>query len=115
VSHAAAARSGGDGVPRPDGAGRELAVRTQTLRARAAVARRDGDLQLADSLERAAELGALPDHEVRALHELLRPGRATAGELAAVAARLESMGAVRNAALVLEAAGVYARRGQLRS
>jgi propanediol dehydratase small subunit len=111
----AAAPSGEDDVPPPDGAGRELAVRPQTLQARAAVARRDGDPQLADSLERAAELAALPDDEVRALHELLRPGRATAQELAAVAARLESMGAVRNAELVLEAAGVYVRRGRLRS
>jgi propanediol dehydratase small subunit len=89
-------------------------IHPDTLRAQAAIAREQGDEQLAESFERTAELAALPDDEVQALHELLRPGRATAAELNAAVARLETVGAVRNAALVLEAAGVYARRGLLR-
>ncbi len=85
-----------------------------TLRRQAEVAETHGNPQLGENLRRAAELTALPDDEVLAVYEALRPGRSTAAGLAAVAARLESAEAPLCAALVREAAGVYARRGLLK-
>jgi propanediol dehydratase small subunit len=52
---------------------------------------------------------------VLALYEALRPHRSTAAELDALAAGLAVRGAPRCAALVREAAAVYARRGLLRT
>lgn len=92
----------------------DFRITAQTLLHQAEVARAHQNPQLAVNFERAAELVDLPDEEVLALYELLRPRRATAAELAEAAAALESRGAVRNAALVREAAAVYARRGLLR-
>jgi propanediol dehydratase small subunit len=56
----------------------------------------------------------MPEAEVLALYEALRPHRATAAELEALAVRLEGVPAPLCAALVREAAVVYARRGLLR-
>ena len=47
------------------------------------------------------------------MYTALRPRRATAGELAEWAARLEDYGAPKTAAFVREAAGAYAERGLL--
>jgi propanediol dehydratase small subunit len=98
-----------DGEVGPD----DIRIHPDTLRAQAAVAREHGNPQLAANFERAAELAGLPDDEVLAIYEQLRPGRATAAELEATAARLAAAGATLNAALVREAAAVYARRGLL--
>lgn len=92
----------------------DFRITGQTLLHQAEVARAHRNPQLAANFERAAELVDLPDEEVLALYELLRPRRATAAELEQAAASLEGRGAVRNAALVREAAAVYARRGLLR-
>ncbi len=92
----------------------DLRVHPETLRHQAAVAEQHGNPQLGENLRRAAELTALPDDEVLGIYEALRPGRSTAAELRAVAARLEAAGAPLCAALVLEAATVYERRGVLR-
>ena len=51
------------------------------------------------------------DDELLRLYDLLRPGRSSAGELAAMADDLESRAAPRCAALVREARGAYLRRG----
>jgi propanediol dehydratase small subunit len=91
----------------------DLRVHPETLRHQAAVAEQHGNPQLGENLRRAAELTALPDDEVLGIYEALRPGRSTAAELRAVAARLEAAGAPLCAALVLEAAAVYERRGVL--
>jgi propanediol dehydratase small subunit len=91
----------------------DIRIHPDTLRAQAAVAREHGNPQLAANFERAAELAGLPDDEVLAIYEQLRPGRATAAELEATATRLTEAGATLNAALVREAAAVYARRGLL--
>ncbi len=80
---------------------------------------RQGEIGLEDlrihpeTLERrrAAELTRLGDDEVLAIYAALRPGRATAAELTALAESLASRGLPRCAALVAEAAEVYARRG----
>lgn len=92
----------------------DLRIHPDTLRHQADVARAHGNPQLGANLCRAAELTALPDDEVLAVYEALRPGRSTRSELDALAARLDAAAAPLCAALVLEAAAVYERRGILR-
>jgi propanediol dehydratase small subunit len=82
-----------------------------TLGLQAEVARAAGRAQLADGLDRAAELTGVPDDELLAIYTALRPGRSSAAELEAWAARLDEVGAPRNAAFVREAAAAYAVRG----
>jgi propanediol dehydratase small subunit len=92
----------------------DVRIHPDTLRAQAAVAEQHGNPQLAENFRRAAELALLPEDEVMALYEALRPHRATADELDALAVRLDAVPAPMCAALVREAAGVYTRRGLLR-
>ncbi len=90
-------------------------ISAATLRAQADVARRAGYAQLAENLERAAELAAVPNAEVLRMYDQLRPGRATHPELLALAAELEVTYAAHIcAAFVREAAAVYLRRGLLK-
>ena len=91
----------------------DLRVHPQTLRRQAVVAEEHGNPQLGENLRRAAELTAVPDDQVLAIYEALRPGRSTRAELASIAARLEAADAPLCAALVREAAAVYQRRGLL--
>jgi propanediol dehydratase small subunit len=100
----AAVRAGEIGVA-------DLRIHPGTLERQAAVAGEHGNPQLAENLRRAAELTQLPDDEVLAVYEALRPGRSTQAELTALGASLAERGLPRCAALVTEAAGVYARRG----
>ena len=92
----------------------DLRIHPETLRRQAEVAEEHGNPQLGANLRRAAEMATLADDEVLGIYEALRPGRATAAELASIASRLEAADAPLCAALVREAAGVYARRGLLR-
>jgi propanediol dehydratase small subunit len=89
----------------------DLRIHPETLEHQAVVAEQHGNPQLADNLRRAAELTRLPDEEVLAVYEALRPGRSSAAELTALSASLAGRGLPRCAALVGEAAEVYARRG----
>jgi propanediol dehydratase small subunit len=89
----------------------DLRIHPDTLERQAAVAQEHGNPQLAGNLRRAAELTRLPDDEVLAVYEALRPGRSTPAQLTALAASLTARGLPRCAALVTEAAEVYARRG----
>ena len=89
----------------------DLRIHPDTLERQAVVAGQHGNPQLADNLRRAAELTRLPDDEVLAVYEALRPGRCSAAQLTALAGSLASRGLPRCAALVSEAAEVYARRG----
>ena len=89
----------------------DLRIHPETLERQAVVAERHGNPQLADNLRRAAELTGLPDDEVLAVYEALRPGRSTPAQLTALAASLAGRGLPRCAALLAEAAEVYARRG----
>ena len=91
----------------------EMRATGETLRRQAEVARAAGRAALAENLERAAELAAVPDELLLAAYTALRPGRATAAELEEWAVRLESSGATRTAAFVREAAVAYAERGLL--
>ena len=89
----------------------DLRIRPEALEHQATVAERHANPQLAENLRRAAELTRLPDDEVLAIYDALRPGRSTAARLTELAAALTERGLPRCAALVAEAAEVYLRRG----
>lgn len=91
----------------------EVRATASTLRMQADVARTAGRPQLAESLERAAELSAVPDELLLDVYTALRPGRSTAAALEEWATRLDSHGATATAAFVREAAAAYAERGLL--
>jgi len=91
----------------------EIRATPATLSMQADVARAAGRTQLAETLERAAELAAVPDDLLLAVYTALRPRRATEVELEDWAARLDGHGAARTAAFVREAVAVYAERGLL--
>jgi propanediol dehydratase small subunit len=88
----------------------DLRIHPETLERQAVIAQQHGNPQLAGNLRRAAELTQLSDEEVLAIYEALRPGRSTAAELTALAGSLADRGLPLNAALIAEAAEVYARR-----
>ena len=90
--------------------GAEIRATPETLLLQSEVARAAGREPLAASLERAAELAAVPDELLLAVYTALRPRRATAAQLEDWAAQLESHGAARTAGFVREAAGAYAER-----
>lgn len=82
-----------------------------TLQRQAEVARASGRTQLADNLDRAAELTRVPDDELLEIYTALRPGRSTARELEVWARRLDEWEAPLTAAFVREAAVAYVERG----
>ncbi len=88
----------------------DLRIHPAALERQAQVAQAHGNPQLAENLRRAAELTGLGDDEVLSIYDALRPGRATAAGLEALAASLAGRGLPRCAALVAEAAEVYTRR-----
>jgi propanediol dehydratase small subunit len=91
----------------------DMRATARTLELQADVARSTGRSQLATGIERAAELTRVSDDELLAIYTALRPGRSSADELEAWAARLEGLEATRTAAFVREAAAAYAERGLL--
>ena len=93
----------------------DMAISAATLRAQADIARQAGYGELAQNLERAAELTAVPNEELLGMYERLRPGRATYAELIALADRLEqTYQATVTATFVREAAEVYRSRNLVR-
>jgi propanediol dehydratase small subunit len=93
----------------------DLSISAETLRAQAGVAREAGYGQLAQNLERAAELTRVPNAEVLRLYEALRPGRTSYAGLVALAETLETQyQAAECGRLVREAAEAYRARGLLR-
>jgi propanediol dehydratase small subunit len=91
----------------------EIRATGETLRLQADVARAAGRTQLAENLERAAELATVPAELLLDVYTALRPRRATGGELEQWASRLEELEAVKTATFVREAAAAYAARGLL--
>ena len=89
----------------------DVRATAETLGMQAEVARAAGRTQLADALDRAAELTRLPDDDLLAIYTALRPGRSSPVELEAWASRLEELGASRNATFVREASEAYRARG----
>ena len=103
-----------DRLAREELAADDVRIHPDTLEAQAVVAERHGNPQLAANFRRAAELALVSEDEVMSLYDALRPHRSTADELAALAGRLDAVPAPLCAALVREAADVYARRGLVR-
>lgn len=105
-----------DAVLAGDVAMDDLRIDASALRQQAAIARAAGRETLARNLERGADLVAVPQSEIMAVYDLLRPGRAKSkAELLAAASRLrDEHGAATIAAFVEEAAEVYDRRGLFR-
>ena len=91
----------------------EIRATPDTLRLQADVARAAGRTQLAENLQRAAELATVPDELLLEVYTSLRPRRATAAELEECASKLENLEAVQTAVFVREAAAAYADRGLL--
>jgi propanediol dehydratase small subunit len=92
----------------------DVRIHPETLRRQAEVAEQHANPQLAANFRRAAELALLPEEDVLALYDALRPNRSTADELEALAGRLDDLPAPLTAALVREAGEVYVRRGLLK-
>ena len=93
----------------------DMQITQQSLRAQAEIARNAGYTQLAQNLERAAELTVVPRDEIITMYHVLRPGRSDFAELMALATRLEQQyQAAICAQFVREAANVYQQRGMLR-
>jgi propanediol dehydratase small subunit len=92
----------------------DVRIHPETLEHQARVAEDHGNPQLALNFRRAAELTHLSEAEIMRLYESLRPHRSTAGELREIAEDLRARGAKLNAALFVEAADIYERRGLLR-
>lgn len=85
----------------------DLRVTAEALALQAEIARRAGRRQLAENLERAAELTRVPEERILEIYQALRPGRSTREQLEDLAAELEQRyKAVRTAALLREAAGL---------
>ena len=89
----------------------DFRISREQLNAQAAAAEAGGYPQLADNLRRAAELTGLANERVFEIYNLLRPGRATLGELQALADELDGQNLPRVAAFIREAAAAYDRRG----
>lgn len=103
-----------DRLAREELTGDDVRIHPDTLLHQADVAERHGNPQLAANFRRAAELALMSEEQVLALYEMLRPHRATADELDALAARLDAVPAPLCAALVREATDVYRARALLR-
>lgn len=91
----------------------DVRIHPDTLLQQAEIAQAHANPQLAENFRRAAELALLPDEQVMAIYEALRPGRSTYDDLQRIASELKQAGAVRNAALVRQAADAYRGRGLL--
>ncbi len=91
----------------------DLRITPNALRQQAAIARSAGREALARNFEKAAELAEIPQEEIMAFYELLRPGRAAEKQIlldAAIRLR-DTFNAPLAAAFFEEAADVYERRG----
>lgn len=93
----------------------DFRIAPETLEMQAQVAESANRPQLGLNMRRAAELIAVPDDELLAAYDALRPYRKSKAELLELADHLESQyGCTTNAAFIREAAEVYEKRGRLR-
>jgi propanediol dehydratase small subunit len=95
---------------------RDFAITEQSLLLQAEVARSSQRHSLAENLERASEMVAIPDALLLDTYELLRPGRAESAHVLLARAALfrEQFAAERMAAFLEEAAQAYERRSLFR-
>lgn len=93
----------------------DIRISAETLELQAQVAEVTNRPQLGRNLRRASELIAVPDDELLAAYDALRPYRKTKQELLDLADTLEKKyGCVVSADFIREAADVYEKRGRLR-
>lgn len=103
-----------DAVVAGDVTAEDLRVTPDTLVLQGRIAESMGRRQLGENCRRAAEMTAIPDDEVLAMYNALRPRASSAAQLDEIATRLEgTYSAPTCAALVREAAQVYAARDLL--
>ena len=93
----------------------DFGISREQLEVQAAAAQAAHHPQLADNLRRAAELTRLSNERVFEIYDLLRPGRATCGELTALAHDLARQEMPRLSAFISEAAEAYRARGIART
>ena len=92
----------------------DLRVSPETLQMQGEISDAVGRRQLAENMRRAAELTAVPDEEVLAIYNALRPRASSRQRLTEIAERLESVHAAPLcAALDRESAEVYEARDLL--
>lgn len=93
----------------------DVKIAPETLELQAQVAESVGRDAFAKNLRRAAELIAIPDERILEIYNALRPYRSTKEELISIARELEDKYSAHvNAALVMEAAELYEKRGRLK-
>lgn len=99
------------GAAQPD----DLAASAETLEVQAQFAREAGYPEVAKNLIRAAEMTRMPNDEILAIYEALRPGRSTYYQLLSLSQQISSMyGAEHTGAYIREAADVYRDTGLLK-
>ena len=93
----------------------DIKISQEMLRRQGQVAREADNPAMAGNFERASELLNVPDDVILAMYNKLRPNRSTKLELVQMAQELlEKYHAPHCAKLVLEAAGIYEKRGILK-
>ena len=96
--------------------GDDIRISSAALEEQAKIAEREGRKNLAENFYRAAELTRIPDQEVIAIYNALRPGRSTKDELLHWIERLEhEYKAIKTAELIKETLCIYEKRGVLRT
>lgn len=74
-----------------------------------------GNMQMAETLRRSAEMTRIPDDRIMDIYNAMRPRVSTKDELEAIVDELESQyGAAANASFIREAIEVYEKRGMFR-
>lgn len=92
----------------------DMSIHPDTLEYQAIIAEASGRLTLAQNFRRAKELTAVPDDEILAIYNGLRPYRSSKADLLGYADRLETTyNASVCAKFIREAAEVYEKRGML--
>jgi propanediol dehydratase small subunit len=93
----------------------DLTAHRETLEAQAAIAAAAGYAEIAANLRRAAELTNIPNDEVLAIYEALRPGRRTYHQLLSLSQEIGGMYAAdETARYIREAADAYRDSGLLK-
>jgi propanediol dehydratase small subunit len=100
------------GDVRPD----DVSVSSDTLDLQARFARQAGYPEVAENLARAAEMTRIPNDEILAIYEALRPGRSTYYQLLSLSQQIASIhGAEHTGAYIREAADAYRDTGLLKT
>ena len=94
---------------------RDVSISAETLTLQATFARQAGFDQVADNLERAAEMTRIPNDELLDMYEALRPGRSTYFQLLSLSQRINSSyNAELTGNYIREAADAYRDTGLLK-